>query len=197
MGDERDQFLHPDDHVGGGAVLNDLPVNRRRDLQVVDVKLRVDGDPGAQRAGRVEALAARPLAVLVHHVAGRQVVADRVAEDDVDNFAHRNVLGQRLDDDSEFALGEDPLGPLRQHDGIAGSNHRRVGLDEQDRVAGVLDPFRARRVPVLPDANDLGPRDHRRQQPDLVQLKDLPTRIHLAEQGVAPQHEDPRGVILH
>src|SRR3954470_13037112 len=78
LGDVHDQVLDRADHVAGAAELALFAVDRALDGQVARVEVGLD--PGAQRAGAVEALGARPLLLALLDVAGGDVVGAGVAE---------------------------------------------------------------------------------------------------------------------
>ena len=85
LGDERDEVRDAEDHVGGGVVLADLAVHAAPDPERLGVRDLVGGDdPRTGRRERVERLAADPLRVAELQIARRDVVAARVAEDDVE-----------------------------------------------------------------------------------------------------------------
>ena len=89
---ERDQVAHAEERSTRVAVLEELAVQALDDAQAAAVaELRHRHEPVAERAERVEALAARPLLVAVLEVPRRDVVRAAVARDEVE----RVVLGDR------------------------------------------------------------------------------------------------------
>ena len=96
-------------------------------------------------------------------VAGRDVVGDRVPQDDVVGVLHGDVLGEGLDDDGELGLVVDLLAPGGQDDGSVRSDDRSVGFEEDHRIARrlVLPHLDDVARVVLPDPHDLGARDDR------------------------------------
>ena len=150
------------------AVLGHLAVEAGEDRDVLRVEIGLD--PRAERAEGVHALGAGPLAVAALQVASRDVVGDRVAEDDLLGLLGLDVLAHPADDHRELALEAD-LGRQRRRDDdrVAGADDGRVGHEEHHRLGRELVAHLGGVVGVVaPDADDLAPRDHRREQSHLV-----------------------------
>src|SRR5699024_9278710 len=95
FGDVGHEAADIEDHVFGVAVLAEIAVYPGPDLQVVWVEFGFD--PGAKRAGSVKAFGTSPLVFSALHVAGGEVVGDRVPKDDVIDAFDRNVFGDPAD----------------------------------------------------------------------------------------------------
>ena len=139
----------------------------------------------------VEALGPGPLQVRLLDVAGGEVVAAGVAEDDVIDALLGDVLADPADDDAELGLEGDVLGELRQDDRIVGPDHGGVGLEEQQRLRrDLVAEFPGVLREVAADADDLAARDDRRQQAHVLQLVPHGGSFHAVEEGVAVDDSD-------
>jgi phosphotransferase system IIB component len=149
-----------DQQVGGGAVLAELAVDEAADPQVARVEPR--RDRGAERTEGVEALRPEPLRLAPLPVPGGDVVRGGVAEHPGHRLLRGDPLEQRADHHGELRLVVDLVAHVgRQPDRIAGTDHRRGRLEEQQRLVGDLAAHLVGVRPVvLADAHDLG-RDHR------------------------------------
>src|SRR5690606_13493337 len=113
-------------------------------------------DPRTDRAERVEALRARPLAVLLLQIACGDVADAGVAVDRIERLLALRPADRATDHDTELGLVLDALALLRQHDRLARSHDRRGRLQEQERLCRrlVAELLRVSGV-VPPDADDL------------------------------------------
>src|SRR2546427_405190 len=144
-----DQVLH----VVRVVVVPELAVHPELDVDIVGVRDLVDRrDAGADWGERVEGLA-EPAAGLPRApalAARRHVDHAGVAEDGVAPVVALYHLGRALDDERQLGLvHEDPrLGELREHDRVAGADHRVRALQKH-----VERPSLERAVlPVIGDA---------------------------------------------
>ena len=151
------------DHQRGPGPLLDLAVDFGAQLEIGRVD--IGDDPRPDRAEGVVAFRAHPLTVLFLLVARRDVVGDRVAEDVLGCAGGRHVLARAADDRGQFAFEVHRMRVSRELDRGVGSDDRRVGLEEDDRVlegaaAHLLDVGGV----VLAHADDLAGQD-RGEQP--------------------------------
>ena len=101
----------------------------------------------------------------------------------------RTFARHAADHHRQLALVVDPLADRQELDRVAGSDHRRRRLQEQQRFLGDLHAELGRvRGVVLPHADDLRGQ-HGRQQPDVVERHLLPGRQRVLEERAA-QHAD-------
>ena len=170
---ELDELRHEVLHVVGVVVVPQLAVDPETHEDVVgigDLVERRDARP--ERRERIERLA-EPAAGFPRapaFAARRDVDHAGVAEDGAFPVLGLDHLGRPLDDERELGLvHEDPgLAELRQHDRVAGPDHRIRILQEH-----VERPRRERPVlPVVGDAGeDLSGARQRRAQPDVFQRR--------------------------
>ena len=82
----------------------------------------------------------------------------------------RDVLADPADHDGQLALVVHVLRLARQHDRVAGADHGGVRLEEHQRLGRRLAAHLGGVVGVvLADADHLAARDHRGEQPHVVQ----------------------------
>ena len=113
-------------------------------------------EPVAERAERVEALGARPLALGVLDVARREVVGAAVAAHVVERVGLGDPVPGAADLDRELGLGVDVRRLGRQHDRLARADQRVLELAEEQRRGGRLVAELRRVLRVVPaDADDL------------------------------------------
>ncbi len=192
-GDELDEGGDPEDHVLGAAVLHDLPVQARLDDDAGGID--VGGDPRTQRTRTVEALGPGPLIVGLLQGTQGDIVGAGETEDEAGGVLRPNVACQPPHHHGELALVVDPTADGQQPDGIARTDHRRRGFEEQQRFLRDL-RIELGRVcgVVLSDAHDLRRQDRSEQQ-DIVQLDGLTGRQRVLEEG-AGEHLDRVGARL-
>src|SRR5512143_322753 len=108
---EGDQARHVVDHLGGAGILDGLAVDEAADAQRARIGQVVGGDePRPERAERVEALPAYPLAVAELEIPGRHVVEARVPEHVIQRPRRGYVTGTPADHDGELGLVVDLAG---------------------------------------------------------------------------------------
>ncbi|EGJ74509.1 putative 2-keto-4-pentenoate hydratase/2-oxohepta-3-ene-1,7-dioic acid hydratase [Streptomyces sp. Tu6071] len=188
LGDVDDEVLDRAQHVARAPELALLAVHRALEREVGRVEIRLD--PGAERAGAVEALGAGPLLLAALGVAGGDVVGTGVAEDHVLGAFAGHLAAHAADHDGEFRLVRQLLGEGGVRDRVAGAAHGGGGLEEGDRVLGdlVAHLLGVLRV-VAADGHDLaGQRG--RQQADLVQGDLGAGQLELGERDALDDVED-------
>ena len=153
-------------------------------LEVPHVQIR--GDPWPERAERVEALGPGPLRVAALQVPRGDVVAAGVAEDRPFGAGpvHPARAG-RADHDRQFGLVLDLSGLWRQPDGVVRSDHRRGGLDEDERFLGDLVAEFGRVVGVVAAHADHLAREDRGEQPNVRECPPLARQAHGLERQTA------------
>lgn len=117
LAQEGDSLLDAKDHIGGVALLHQLPVQLGRDLQGLRVLDEVaSNNSRAIWAPAVEALTDGPLAAaaLELPVAVRDVITHSVPEDVVQRLRLWDIGTPLSDDDDQFALVVQPGALLRK-----------------------------------------------------------------------------------
>src|SRR5680860_1496464 len=143
-----------EDHPRGARTLLEFVAEFRADCHVTRIEVRLD--PRSERAKRVEALRTRPLSVAGLQVAGRHIVADRVAKDDLRGVCRGDVAADPADHDGEFALEVHVVALPRIKDRLARPDDARVRFQEDQRLLRhVAAHFLGVCQVVLADANDL------------------------------------------
>src|SRR5581483_7003779 len=130
-----DETPDPEDELGRVPVLEHLAVQALDDAQPAPVPELRDGDEAvADGAERVEALSTRPLLVAVLQVARGHVVRTAVAGDEVERVVLADPPPDAPDLDRELRLRVDVGRLRRQDDRLAGPDHGRVELPEEERL---------------------------------------------------------------
>src|SRR5680860_1065540 len=157
--DVLDDLGDLEDHPRRARTLLEFVTEFRADRHVGWIEVGLD--PRPERAKRVEALRTRPLAVAGLQVAGRHVVADRVAEDDLRGISRGYVAADAADHDGEFAFEVHIAALRRVEDRFARPDDARVRFQEDQRFLGhVAAHFLGMRMVVLADANNLAAGNH-------------------------------------
>ena len=127
--------------------------------------------PWTEWAEGVRPLGTHPVAVGVLHVASGDVVGRGEPEDDFLGPFLGDVLTDATDDDGQLPLVVQVRGCGRPDDGLVRSDDRGVGLEEEQRPGwDFITQLTGMFGVVTADSDDLGARNHRRQQPDVSEV---------------------------
>ncbi len=146
-------------HLGGGAVLHRISVDRETHGQRGRVRNFIDGgEPWASRVEGLAGLALRPLALALNlKLSLAHIITDHVSSDVLESFLLiAEVTATRTDDYRQFDLPVRLFRILRNVDGVVRTNQRIGRLREDDGLRRYLGTCLCSMVCVVEaDADDL------------------------------------------